>query len=202
MMVLTLQMMVATDISNDGTDTSNDGTDTSNDGTDTSNDGTDTSNDGTDTSNDGTDTSNDGTDTSNDGTDTSNDGTDISNDGTDISNDGTDISDDGTDTSNDGTGCQYLTITLFWLQSNSLGLSALGELSLKRLTEKLSELHGSPQPVVQATTSASEQISGSHVVENSAFNNITDQHLWNKLFGRRLHSARRNAQWAYNCTSL
>ena len=65
------------------------------------------------------------------------------------------------------------------VQTASVGLSALGELSLRRLSEKLAEL--TPSTPIDTGGSASTTTSNVTrqlgVVENSAFNTITDQYL-------------------------
>uniref|UniRef100_A0A6A7FSN0 Sorting nexin-17 n=2 Tax=Hirondellea gigas TaxID=1518452 RepID=A0A6A7FSN0_9CRUS len=76
-------------------------------------------------------------------------------------------------------------------RNNTGSLAALGELSLRRLTETLAEIGSSSSTSTSATVPASSaqqqqqqssqqqhrQATGQYVVENSAFNTITDRHL-------------------------
>ncbi|KAF2363574.1 hypothetical protein FHG87_005672 [Trinorchestia longiramus] len=97
-------------------------------------------------------------------------------------------------TKTDGSSVLVYTHNVRQPRNSSAGLSALGELSLRRLTEKFADLNGSSssshtgssdsltqqqqqqQQQVGVGTISYQQLT-QHVVENSAFNNITDQHL-------------------------
>ncbi|XP_018013479.1 sorting nexin-17 [Hyalella azteca] len=90
-------------------------------------------------------------------------------------------------TKTDGSSVLVYTYQVRQPRNSTAGLVALGELSLRRLTEKFAELNGSnnsssaasqQQPSQQLGSSVvSYQQLSQHVVENSAFNIITDQHL-------------------------